>query len=156
MRRLAIFALPLLAACNPAVVGPAEPANKTGNETANETGNPIATQDRNDASAPAGEEPGFSAMGQVRCVTRAGWAVRDCTAGVLRGPDRGAVVTIFHPEGRSRDILFDAAGRASGVRTAEADGSDRQSFSASRQGNVTVVRLGPERYEIPDALVAGR
>ena len=76
-------------------------------------------------------------------MTRAGWALRDCAAGVVRFPDGSLVVTVFHPEGRSRDILFDAEKRATGIRTAEADGSDRQPFSARRDGDATIVRLGP-------------
>ena len=108
---------------------------------------------RRTCQGPGTREPGFAAMGQVRCVTRAGWRVRDCTAGLVRAPDGSAVVTIFHPEGRSRDILFDRSGRATGVRTAEADGSDRQPFAARRAGAMIMVTLGPERYEIPDSLL---
>ena len=101
------------------------------------------------------ENTGFNATGTVACVTRAGWRVRDCAAGVVRNGDGSAVVTVFHPEGRSRDILFGPDKRATGVRTAEDDGSDRQPFSAARGTNATIVRLGPERYEIPDIMVQG-
>jgi len=143
----------LLAGCNPAQVDPPPAPHK-------EAAKPAAPGPA-DAGPPGPPGAGtitddFAAMGQVPCVTRAGWRLRDCTAGLVRRPDGSAVVTIFHPEGRSRDFAFDAAGRATGVATAEQDGSDRQPFSATRRGNVTTVRLGPERYDIPDTLLRGR
>ena len=100
-------------------------------------------------------ETGFSATGTVRCVTRAGRAPRDCSAGVVRNRDGTAVVTIFWPEGRSRAIFFDASGRAFGADTSEADGSAGQPFRATREGRSSVVTIGPERYVISDTLVAG-
>lgn len=146
MTRFALLAALLAAACNPAAV---DPLPSTNEPEANAVAPPATAK----AQTPTREEPEFAMMGQVRCVTRAGWRVRDCTAGVMRAPDGSAVVTVFHPEGRSRDILFDRAGRATGVRTAEADGSDRQLFAARRAGAATLVTLGPERYEIPDSLL---
>lgn len=136
----------LAAACNPAATDP--PSDRQPPPA-----NPVTPAEPAKGSQAPSEEPGFARMGQVPCVTRAGWRLRECTAGVARAPGGGAVVTIFHPEGRSRDILFDRSGRATGVRTAEADGSDRQPFSASRAGGITIVRLGPERYEVPDSLL---
>jgi hypothetical protein len=153
MPRAAILALTIVAGCNPAQVDPPPAPQK-------EAAKPAAPRpvDAGESSQPdAGTiTDDFAAMGQVPCVTRAGWRLRDCTAGLVRRPDGSAVVTIFHPEGRSRDIAFDPAGRATGVATAEQDGSDRQPFSATRRGTITVVRLGPERYDIPDSLVRGR
>lgn len=150
MKLLAALAVLALPACNPAQVEPA-PSNQSAeapetDDTAQRTGA--------DEDAPVANT-GFNATGTVRCVTRARWAVRECSAGVVRNRDGSAVVTVFHPEGRSRDILFGPDKRATGARTAEADGSDRQPFSATRGANLTIVRLGPERYEIPDIMVQG-
>ncbi|HST35703.1 MAG TPA: hypothetical protein VLK25_03625 [Allosphingosinicella sp.] len=150
MKPLAALSILALAACNPARV---EPGPSDHNVAAPE---PDASAQRNAADGDAlVENSEFNATGTVRCVTRAGWALRDCAAGVVRNRDGSAVVTIFHPEGRSRDIMFGPDKRATGVRTAEADGSDRQPFSATRAANATIVRLGPERYEIPDIMVQG-
>lgn len=152
MTRFAAAAALLLASCNPAKVDPAPSGKGAEADTAS---TPEARQGPRPPAreSEAGDDTAFTAMGQVRCVTRARWAVRDCTAGVVRHRDGGATVTVFHPEGRSRDIAFDATGRATGVATAEADGSDRQPFAARRAGGMTIVTLGPERYEIPDALL---
>ena len=100
-------------------------------------------------------ETGFSATATVSCVTRAGRAPRDCSAGVVRNRDGSAIVTIFWPEGRSRAIFFDASHRAFGADTSEADGSADQLFRATRQSRSSVVTIGPERYVIPDSLVVG-
>jgi hypothetical protein len=149
-RLLPLAASLLLAACNPAQVDPS-PAKR--NAAAPEAEAPAQPAEAED-DAPI-ENHGFHATGTVRCVTRARWATRDCAAGVIRLSDGSIVVTVFHPEGRSRDIIFDAGKRATGVRTAEADGSDRQPFSATRTADETIVRLGPERYEIPDEVIDG-
>jgi hypothetical protein len=43
-------------------------------------------------------------------------------------------------------------GRAIGADTSEADPG---AFSARREGDLTFIRIGDERYEIPDAVVLG-
>ena len=100
-------------------------------------------------------ETGFNASATISCVTRAGRAPRDCSAGVVRNRDGTAIVTIFWPEGRSRAIFFDASHRAFGADTSEADGTAELPFRATRQGDNNVVTIGPERYVIPDELVVG-
>jgi len=152
MPRAAILALTIVAGCNPANVDP-PPSPSTANQIAPAAVPPAQPEAHR---APPALEGDFAAMGQVPCITRAGWRLRECTAGLLRNPDGSAIVTIFHPEGRSRDIAFDRAGRATGVATAEQDGSDRQAFSATRRGAATIVRLGPERYEIADSFIRRR
>ena len=96
-----------------------------------------------------------NATATISCLTRVGRAPRDCSAGVVRGSDDTAIVTIFWPEGRSRAIFFDASHRAFGADTSEADGSADQPFRAARRGDNSIVTIGPERYVIPDTLVVG-
>ena len=156
-----ILAAAALPSCNPATGDGPLPANTSMEPPATNTITPPAIEDRVQRAAvdPRGDAlvPGtaFHAMGQVRCVTPGRRSARDCTAGVVRKRDGGATVTIFSPEGRSRAVFFDANGVATRVDTAEADGSARQPFVARRSGATTVVTLGQERYEIPDAIVTG-
>ena len=44
-------------------------------------------------------------------------------------------------------------GRAIGADTSEADGA--KPFRATREGDLSMIRVGDERYEIPDAVVLG-
>lgn len=60
-------------------------------------------------------------------------------------------VTITKPDGRQRVIFFDK-GRAIGYDQSQAD---RGAFSATRQGDSTLVHIGDERYEIIDAVLFG-
>ena len=157
----------LLGGCNPATGNVATGADQTASVSnpavasanassppdanAHEPGVPVNAAG-GDALVP---ETGFNASATIRCVTRAGRAPRDCSAGVVRNRDGTAIVTIFWPEGRSRAIFFDASHRAFGADTSEADGTAEQPFRAMRQGDNIVVTIGPERYVIPDQLVAG-
>lgn len=98
---------------------------------------------------------GFNATATVRCITREGEAVGDCDAGIVRNRDGTARLTVFWPDGRSRNIMFDTRQRAAGADTSEADGSSAYALQDSRAGDVIVVTIGPERYEIPEVLVLG-
>jgi hypothetical protein len=44
-------------------------------------------------------------------------------------------------------------GQAVGADTSEADGY--HDFSVTREADLNMIRVGPERYEIPDAVVLG-
>ena len=68
-----------------------------------------------------------------------------------RRGEGAAIVTITRPDGRPRTIFFEN-GRATGYDQSEADSGK---FSVSRQGDLNIIRIGPERYEIPDALAFG-
>jgi hypothetical protein len=67
---------------------------------------------------------------------------------IRRGVDGTATVEIAQPNSGKRLILFVQG------KPVASDSQDALSFS--RQGDVTVVKLGAdERYDIPDALVSG-
>lgn len=55
------------------------------------------------------------------------------------------------PDGRTRSIFFEK-GNATGYDMSQAD---RGEFSAAKQGDLNVIRIGAERYEIPDAVISG-
>ena len=68
-------------------------------------------------------------------------------------PIRGeAVVAITLTDGRKRMILFDK-GRAVSADTSQADGD--KPFHATRDAGLSTIRVGDERYEIPDEVPLG-
>ena len=74
-----------------------------------------------------------------------------CPFGVTREGGGSGIVTVTKPDGRTRAIFFEN-GKATGCDASEADPGE---FRASREGDLNVVRIGDERYEIPDAVVSG-
>jgi hypothetical protein len=106
------------------------------------------------APVPASKDallPGtpFHASGSIRCVPSFETKQRDCEAFVIRrGFDGTATVEIPQANSGKRRILFVKG------KPVTSDSPDPLTFT--RQGDVTTVKLGTEeRYEIPDALVAG-
>jgi hypothetical protein len=75
-----------------------------------------------------------------------------CDVQPLGGGPRGyATVVVTKPDGRTRAI-FSRMGRPIGADTSQADPGK---FSAAREGDLHLIRIGGERYEIPDAAVLG-
>ena len=107
-----------------------------------------------DGSMPAGPDDSalragkgeFDATGKVRC------GDKQCDFGVARAGGGFATVVVTRPDGQKRALYF-RMGIATGANTAEAEG--RRPFSVTRQADNYVVRVGPERYTIPDAVVFG-
>jgi hypothetical protein len=93
----------------------------------------------------------FDASGEVPCAWAVGQPMSPCAFGVARD-GREATVVVTRPDGRARAIFF-RDGRAIGADIAQADGDIR--FSVSREGDLNMIRIGPERYEIPDAAPNG-
>ena len=79
-------------------------------------------------------------------------ALRAGQFGVARAGGGYATVIVSHPDGRNRAIFF-RAGMPIGADTSEADGYHE--FSASKEGDLHFIRVGPERYEVVDAVVLG-
>jgi hypothetical protein len=74
-----------------------------------------------------------------------------CPAGVKREGGGSAMVTVTKPDGRTRTIFFEN-GRAIGYDQSQ---DDTGRFSAFRQGDPNIIKIGQERYEIPDAMTFG-
>jgi hypothetical protein len=115
------------------------------------TGSPLApTPASQDALLPGTP---FHASAKVTCLPYIeqfrGKKIQQCEAFVIRrGFDGTATVEIPQENSVPRRILFVKG------KPVASDSSDPLTFT--RQGDVTTVRLGEdERYEIPDALVAG-
>ena len=107
------------------------------------------------ASAPAGDAkvPGtdFHATGDIPCSMGGGQPTGQCPFGVKREGGGSGVVTVTKPDGRTRAIFFEQS-RATGYDRSQADPGE---FRASRQGDLSIIRIGRERYEIPDAVIFG-
>jgi hypothetical protein len=104
------------------------------------------------SSATAGKSAHYDATGKAPCASRKGQPMGQCDFGVTRTGNGDATVVITQPDGRKRTIVF-AGGRATGADISQADGN--VAFSAQREGDLNLIRVGDERYEIPDAAVSG-
>lgn len=75
-----------------------------------------------------------------------------CDLGVAREGNGTATVVINKPDGAIRTIFFNN-GVATGADTSQADGDAE--FSATKDSDLNLVRVGGERYEIPDSVIFG-
>lgn len=74
-----------------------------------------------------------------------------CPFGVVREGNGSGSVTITKPDGR-KCVIFFKNGKAIRYDQSQAD---RGTFSASKQGDLAIIRIGQERYEIPDTVIFG-
>lgn len=94
----------------------------------------------------------FDAKGMLPCAQAVGQPTHECQFGVARAGGGYATVVFTHPDGRKRAIFF-RAGIPVGADSSEADGY--HDFSASKESDLHFIRVGPERYEVVDAVVLG-
>ncbi len=104
-----------------------------------------------DGSALRAGQGDFDATGQLPCAQAAGQPMGQCDFGVARAGGGNATVVITRPDGAPRAIYF-SNGVAIGADTSEADPGD---FSVERESDLNMIRVGDERYEIPDAVALG-
>ena len=105
-----------------------------------------------DDSALRAGEGDFDATGTIPCAQQAGQPTTDCRFGVARAGGGYATVVVTRPDGRTRAIFF-RNGVPIGVDTSQADNPGE--FTAAREADLHFVRVGVERYEIPEAVVLG-
>ena len=72
--------------------------------------------------------------------------------GVARDGGGNATVIITKPDGVKRAIFF-LDGKANSADTSQADGYGE--FKAEQENDLHLIRVGEERYEIPDAVITG-
>ena len=104
-----------------------------------------------DNSALRAGQGRFDTTGNLPCAQYAGQPMRQCQFGVARAGGGYATVIIKKPDGQSRAVFF-RMGRPIGADTSEADSG---AFSATREDDLHFIRVGQERYEIPDAVPLG-
>ncbi len=93
----------------------------------------------------------YHATGTIPCSMGDGQPTGNWPFGVKREGNGSATVTVTKPDGRTRSIFFEN-GRAIDADVSQADPG---AFSASKQGDLQIVLIGRERYEIPDAVIYG-
>jgi hypothetical protein len=89
--------------------------------------------------------------GNIPCAMTKGQPMGTCAFGVTRKGNGTADVTVKKPDGRSRVIFFQK-GKAIGADVSQADPGK---FSASKESDLYIIRIGQERYEIPEAVIYG-
>jgi hypothetical protein len=109
-------------------------------------------EDREAAASRRAGAGNFDARGQVPCAQYKGQPVGQCMFGVARAGGGTATVVITRSDGRTRAIFF-RKGVATNADTGQADGYP--AFSARKEADLYLIRIGDERYEIPEAVVYG-
>ena len=105
-----------------------------------------------DDSALRAGQGKFDATGKIPCSQSVGQPTMQCPFGVARAGGGYATIVIQKLDGRTRAIFF-RMGRPIGADTSQADGYPE--FGASKESDLHLIRVGEERYEIPDAVVLG-
>lgn len=82
----------------------------------------------------------------------AGQPTDRCEFGVARDGDGSATVVVVRPDGMRLALFFDTGSLVS----ADSSQADRHpDVGATRAGDLATVRVGDDRYEIPDAVLFG-
>jgi heat shock protein HslJ len=105
-----------------------------------------------DDSALRAGQGEFDATGVIPCAQHLGQPMMQCGFGVARSGGGYATVVIKKPDGYTRAIFF-RMGKPKGADTSQADGYPE--FSATKESDLNMIRIGNERYEIPDAVISG-
>ena len=108
----------------------------------------ITGNTQGDAKVPG---TNYHATGNIPCSMGNGQPTGSCPFGVVRKGNGNADVTVKKPDGRSRVIFFEK-GKAVGANVSQADPG---AFSVSKESDLFIIRIGKERYEIPDAVIFG-
>lgn len=95
----------------------------------------------------------FDATGTIPCALARGQPMTTCPFGVARAGGGDATMVITRADGFRRVVFF-TRGVAMGVDSSEADPASFR-FQATRDNDLHLIRVGDERYEIPDAAVFG-
>jgi hypothetical protein len=93
----------------------------------------------------------YHATGEIPCAISPSQPSHSCPFGVTRQGNGTATVTVTRTGGGTRTIHF-TKGHATGYDQSQADSGK---FSARKQGDLSIIQIGGERYEIPDAVVSG-
>ena len=104
--------------------------------------------DNQDALVPG---TNYNATGNIQCYFGGEQNAISCLFGVVREGNGSGSVTITKPDGRTRTIFFED-GKALGYDQSQADNGK---FSSKKEGDLFIINIGEERYEIPEAVIFG-
>jgi hypothetical protein len=104
-----------------------------------------------DSALRAGQKD-FDATGKVPCAQTRGQPMTRCDFGVARAGGGYATVVVTKPDGVDRAIYF-VRGELLGANTSQADGYPP--VTGTKEADLHLIRVGDERYEIPDAVIFG-
>jgi len=104
------------------------------------------------SSAERAGKGDFDATGFVPCARHLGQPTTSCALGVAREGGGTATVVVTHPDGFRRALFF-VEGKFLSADTSQSDGYPE--YSATKESDLNFIRVGPERYEIPDAVTFG-
>ena len=123
------------------------------NEVANYRLEMIVSTPGNTSGGGDANVPGtnYNATGNIPCSMGGGQPTASCSFGVTREGNGTGTVTVKKSDGRTRAIFFEN-GKATGYDQSQADPGR---FSAKKQADLNIIRIGQERYEIPDAVIFG-
>jgi len=94
----------------------------------------------------------FDAVGLVPCAQGSGAPMTTCAMGAARDDNGKAIVVVTKPDGVDRQLFF-TDGEFVNADTSEAGGGFET--SVEREGDLQLIRVDDERYEIPDAVIFG-
>ena len=102
-----------------------------------------------DDSALRAGQGDFDATGQIPCSSAAGQPTVQCQFRIARAGGGYATVVVSKADGSERVIYF-----RMGIPIGSDDNTGAE-FKASRENDLHVIRIGSERYEIPEAAILG-
>jgi len=94
----------------------------------------------------------FNATGIIPCARISGQPMGSCEFGVKREGNGNGMVSVFWPEGGSRVIFFED-GTPVYFDQSQADGNIE--MTTGRENDLFQVKIGEERFEIPEAVING-
>ncbi|WP_373505286.1 SH3 domain-containing protein [Aestuariivirga sp.] len=94
----------------------------------------------------------FNATGSIPCARDAGQPMGSCGFGVKRQGNGSATVTVTWPDGGSRVIAFE---NGTAVRYDESQADGGATLQVTRNADLSIITIGDQRFEIPDAVVYG-
>lgn len=123
-----------------------------------EAGPPDGVATQLPETVPGGSEDalvpgtGFNATGQIECTPDQDAATGMCDFGVTREGNGNGMLTVYLPNGVTRIIRFEA-GTPMSFEPGPQDGGAQ--MTVTRDGDNSIVMIGPERLVIPDAVIFG-
>lgn len=97
------------------------------------------------------EGTNYNATGNLPCQVTQVQSTESCPFGVIREGNGTATVTVTRPDGATRSIFFQE-GQAIGSDQNQGDSGE---FKAERQGDLQIIYIGEESYEVPDVVIFG-